>query len=101
VVSTQLPLQLVDAAGGHPETHEYAPPEPAHTDVAPLHATPQLPQLAAVVYWTQAPLQRLYPASQAKAHAPAVHVAWALATTVVQAFPQVPQLEGLVRSTQS
>jgi len=101
VGSTQLPLQFIDAAAGHPETHEYAPPEPAHTGVDPVHAAPQLPQLVAVVYCAHAPPQRLYPEWQANAHAPAVHVAWALATLVVHALPQLPQLDGPVRSTQS
>jgi hypothetical protein len=59
VVSTQLPLHGVGAAVGHPETQEYAPAAPAQTGAPPEHAFPQLPQLAAVVYWTQAPAQRL------------------------------------------
>jgi hypothetical protein len=49
VGSTQLPLQFIGAADGHPDTHEYTPAVPAHTPALPLHALPQLPQLAAVV----------------------------------------------------
>jgi hypothetical protein len=49
VGSTQLPLQFIGAAEGHPDTHEYTPAVPAHTPALPLHALPQLPQLAAVV----------------------------------------------------
>jgi hypothetical protein len=74
VESTQLPLQFVGAAGGQPETHEYVPPDPAHTPVLPLHALPQVPQLAEVVNWTQAPPQRLYPPLHAKEHIPSRHV---------------------------
>jgi len=53
VVSTQAPPQRVLALGGHPDTHEYAPASglPAHRGVPPSgeHATPQAPQLEAVV----------------------------------------------------
>ncbi len=56
--STQPPLQIMGATDGQPETHEYAPADPAHTGVLPLHAVPQLPQLAPVVYWTQTPPHR-------------------------------------------
>jgi len=58
VVSTQEPAHSVGAPGGQPDTHAYDPLDPAHTAAppSPLHALPQLPQLAAVVYWTQAPL---------------------------------------------
>lgn len=73
VGSTQLPLQFVGAADGHPETHEYAPAEPAHTAVLPLHPLPQLPQFAEVVNWTQAPPQRLYPLLQANEQVPSRH----------------------------
>lgn len=101
VVSTQLPLQSVGAADGHPDTHEYAPPAPAHTPVLPVQALPQLPQLAAVVYWTHAPPQRLYPVSHAIAQVPSAQVGCAFATAVVQTLPQVPQLAGPLRSTHS
>jgi hypothetical protein len=100
VVSTQLPLQFVGAMDGHPDTHEYAPAEPAQTAVVPLHALPQLPQLEAVVSSTQAPLQSEYPTLHAKEHVPAVHVGAAFAIAV-HALPQAPQLAGPVRSTQS
>ncbi len=99
VGSTQLPLQSVGAADGHPDKHEYMPPEPAHTGVLPLHALPQLAQLMAVVYWTHSPPQRLKPALHASEHVPSVHVGWALAMEVVHNVPHVPQVEGLVRST--
>jgi hypothetical protein len=58
VMSTQEPEQSAGAAVGHPETHAYDPFEPAHTTAppSPVHALPQLPQLAAPVYWTHAPL---------------------------------------------
>lgn len=101
VASMQPPLQLVGVADGHPDAHEYAPPEPAHTGAAPEHACPQLPQLAAVVFCTQAPPQRLYPALHENEQVPAVHMGWELARLVVQALPQLPQLAGLVRSTQA
>jgi len=100
VVSTQLPLQFVGATEGHPDTHEYAPAEPAHTPVLPLQALPQLPQLAEVVSSTQAPLQSEYPALQAKEHVPSLHVGAAFAMAVLHALPQAPQLAGAVRSTQ-
>jgi hypothetical protein len=100
VVSTQLPLQLVGAADGHPDTHEYAPAAPAHTPVLPLHILPQLPQLAEVVSSTQAPLQSEYPALHSKEHIPAVQVGAAFGVTV-HALPQAPQFAGRVRSRQS
>ncbi len=85
VVSTQLPLQSVGVAAGQPEAHEYDVPDATHAGVPPLHALPQLPQLAAVVNCTQAPLQGVYPVSQANEHALLTHTAWALATLVAQA----------------
>jgi hypothetical protein len=85
VVSTQLPLHVVGAADGQPETHEYAVPDPTHTGALPVHALPHFPQLAAVVSCTQAPLQGVYPVSQANVHALLTHTAWELATLVVQA----------------
>jgi len=66
-----------------------------------VHARPQLPQLAAVVNWTQAPLQSVYPVSHEKLHLPPTHAGSAFATVVVQTSPQPLQLFGsLVRSTQ-
>jgi len=61
VMSTQVPEHSVGAAAGQPETQEYDPFDPAHTAMppSPVHAFPQLPQLAAVVYWTHAPLHNL------------------------------------------
>lgn len=59
VGSTQLPLQSMGAALGQPVTQAYVPPAPAHTLALPVHATPQLPQLAEVVSSTHAPAQRL------------------------------------------
>jgi hypothetical protein len=58
VTSTQEPEQSIGAADGQPETHAYDPFEPAHTAAppSPVHALPQLPQLAALVYSTHAPL---------------------------------------------
>jgi hypothetical protein len=100
VRSTQLPLQLIGAADGHPETHEYAPPAPAQTGVAPPHVVPQLPQLAALAYSTHTPPQRLYPVLHENEQVPAVQVAWACATSVEHALPQLPQLVGLVGSLQ-
>jgi hypothetical protein len=43
---------------GHPDTHEYPPPEPAEQTGVPasaLHDVPHAPQLAVVVYWMHAP----------------------------------------------
>jgi hypothetical protein len=101
VGSTQLPLQAMGAAGGHPETHEYEPAAPAHTGVPAGHVLPQLPQLAAVVYWTQAPEQRLKPSAHTKPQVLAEHEAAALPTVVVHAWPQPAQFAALaVMSTQ-
>lgn len=99
--STQLPLQSIGAADGHPDTHEYVPPEPAHTLVVPVHALPQVPQLAAVVYWTHAPPQRLYPALHAIEQTPSAQVGWAFATAVLHAVLQFPHVDTVVRSTQT
>jgi hypothetical protein len=101
VGSTQLPLQSIGAADGHPDTHEYTPAEPAHTLALLPQTLPQLPQLAAVVYRAQAPPQRLYPGSHPKAQVPSVQAGWELATVVVHTVPHIPQFEGLVRSTHS
>jgi hypothetical protein len=99
--STQLPPQSVGAAGGQPEAHEYASPDPTHAGVPPVHALPQLPQLADVVSWTQAPLQGVYPVSQPNEHALLTHTACAFATLVVHAWPHVMQFSAsLVVSTQ-
>lgn len=102
VVSTQLPLQSEGAAAGQPETHAYEPPAPAHTGApaSALQATPHVPQLSEVEYWTQAPLQRLYPLLQADAHVPSTHPAVALAIVVEHALPQDPQFWGDARSKQ-
>lgn len=100
VVSTQLPLQSVGAAAGQPETQEYEPPAPAQTGApaSGLQATPQLPQLSEVEYWTQAPLHRLYPLLQADAHVPSTHAACAFDMVVEHALPQAPQFAGAPRS---
>jgi len=102
VVSTQLPLQRVGATVGQPETHEYEPPAPAQTGApaSGLHATPQLPQLSEVEYWTHAPLQRLYPLLQAVAQVPSTHSACAFAMLVEHALPQAAQFAGVPRSKQ-
>jgi hypothetical protein len=98
---TQLPLQIVGAAVVQPEAHEYELPDPTHAGVSPLHALPQLPQLAEVLSRTQAPLQGVYPVSQANEHPLLTQTAWALATFVVHALPHVMQLfASLVVSTQ-
>jgi hypothetical protein len=100
VVSTQVPPQRAGADAGHPETHEYVPPELAHTGVLPVQALPQEPQSDAVVSGTQAPLQSVYPVLQAKVHALLTHTAFAFAAPVVQTTPQVPQFfASLVVST--
>jgi hypothetical protein len=66
-----------------------------------LHALPQLPQLAALVNWTQAPLHALKPLLHVYPQTEFVQRAVALATEVEQAFPQLAQLLGsLVTSTQ-
>jgi hypothetical protein len=57
--STHEPAQSAGAMLGHPETHEYEPFDPAQTPASPPQALPQLPQLEAVVNWTQAPLHGL------------------------------------------
>jgi hypothetical protein len=99
--STQVLPQRVGAASGQPEAHPYVPPEPAQTGAAPLHALPQLPQLSALVSWTQAPPQSVYPVTQANPHSPLAHAGWALATVVEQTLPQVSQsFTLLVASTQ-
>jgi len=101
VVSMQLPLQREGAAAGQPETHEYAPPAPAHTGIPPsaLQLVPQPPQWADVEYCTQAPAQRLNPLLQAVEHAPSTHTASVFAMLVVHALPQVPQFAGVSRLT--
>src|SRR5580693_8745505 len=102
VVSTQEPAHRSGAVDGQPETHAYEPPEPAHTAVppSPLQALPQLPQLAAVVYWTHAPLQSLYPLAHANVHPPWTHTGCAWSTVVVHAAPHTLQLfSSLVVST--
>lgn len=102
VVSTQLPLQSIGATEGQPETHEYEPPAPAQTGApaSGLHATPQVPQFSDVEYWTQAPLQRLYPLLQADAQVPSTHSACAFAMVVEHALPQAAQFAGVPRSKQ-
>jgi hypothetical protein len=60
---------------------------------------PQLPQLAALEYWTQAPLQKLYPGSHTNPQVPSVQVVWAFGSSVAHAFPQLPQLSTLARLT--
>jgi hypothetical protein len=47
-VSTQVEPHSVGVAAGQPETQEYDCPEPAHSGVEPLHATPHAPQLLVV-----------------------------------------------------
>jgi hypothetical protein len=102
VVSTQLPLQSAGAVEGQPDTQEYEPPAPAQTGFTASagHAAPQVPQLAAVEYWTHAPLHMLYPLAHAKVHVPSAHAACVLGTVVSHALPHVPQFAGAVRSTQ-
>ena len=53
VVSTQLPVQVVEAVEGHVAAHEYVPLDRAQRGVLPVHALPQLPQLAALEGSTQ------------------------------------------------
>jgi len=102
VVSTQLPLQSVGVAAGQPEAHEYEVPDPTHAGVLPLQTLPQPPQLAELESWTQAPLQKVYPVSQANPHTLVTHTGWALATAVEHALPQEVQLfASLVVSTQA
>jgi hypothetical protein len=100
VVSTQLPLHRVGAAGGQPEAQEYDPPAPAQTGVLPEHDTPQLPQLAAVEYWTHAPLHGLKPLLQVDAQLPSWHTASVLAMLGVQILPHAPQLSVVSRFEQ-
>jgi hypothetical protein len=99
VGSTQPPPQSIGAAEGHPDTQKYVPPAPAHTFAVPVHAVPQLPQLAAVASWTQVPAQRLYPSLHANEQPVSGQVGLALATEVVHALPHMPQLDVLARST--
>jgi hypothetical protein len=58
-----------------------------------LHERPQKPQLAAVVYETQAPWQMLYPGLQTKAHVPDAQTRDAFCSAG-HACPQLPQLSG-------
>jgi len=66
-----------------------------------VHAAPHAPQLDAVVYWMQAPLHAEYPAAQVNVQALFTQAPYALATVVVQVWPQLPQFVALlVVSTQ-
>ena len=56
VVSAQ-PLGQTICAPGQFEAHTYELPDIVQSGRLVGHALPQLPQLAAVVYWTHAPLQ--------------------------------------------
>jgi hypothetical protein len=57
--------------------------------------------LDAVVSWTHAPLQSVYPVLQRNEHELLAHAGCALGTVVVHAVPQPLQLFGsVVRSTQ-
>jgi hypothetical protein len=57
-VLVQVPPHSVGVPDEHPDTQEYELPEPEHTGVAAsaVHATPQAPQLVAVVYCAHWPL---------------------------------------------
>lgn len=101
VVSLHPPVHCVGVAEGHDAAHAYVLPDATHAGVLPLHACPQVPQLAGVDSATQAPPQAEYPLLHAKVHALPTQTAFALATVVVHALPQEPQLfPSLVRSTQ-
>jgi hypothetical protein len=70
-VSTQVPPQRIGVDPEHPDMHAFTPasgPAP-HTGVLPEQATPQAPQLVAVLSCTHAPLQSVYPALQVIVHA--------------------------------
>jgi hypothetical protein len=95
VVSTQVPPQSAGVEPEQPEVHEAppaSPPEAEQTGVPPVHALPQLPQLVAVVSFTQAPLHIVYPALHAVVQALLTQTACALATLVLHAVPHVLQL---------
>jgi hypothetical protein len=58
---------------------------------------PQEPQLLVSLFKsTQAPPQSVWPVLQVNVHASPAHAACALATVVVHAFPQAPQLSVLL-----
>src|SRR5580700_6008706 len=63
----------------------------AQTPVLPVHALPQLPQLAELVSSTHASPQRLYPTAHWNEQTPAEQTGTALATLMVQGMPQPPQ----------
>jgi hypothetical protein len=102
-VSTHVPPQSVGADAGQLFEHEKVPPsgpEPEHTMFV-AQAFPQLPQFAAVVSSTQAPLHGVYPSSHANEQVLLTQIGCACATAVVHALPHVWQLFAvLVVSTQ-
>jgi hypothetical protein len=101
-VSTHVPLHRVGIAAGHPELHAYAaPPDDAHTGIAPEQLVVQLPQWLWTVMSCSQPLsgfpsQSAQPCAHEAAgneHAPAAHDAAPLTCgRFVQSFPQAPQL---------
>ena len=81
------PLQNVRPAG-----HAHAPPE---QDRPPVHATPQAPQLALLLWrLTQAPAHDVVPPVHTVVHAPLEHT-W----PAPHAVPQAPQLVVLERTS--
>lgn len=70
------------------------PDELAHTGAPPsgLQATPQAPQLDAVLSFTHLPLQSTKPALHENVQVALAHTGVAFALLVVQACPQAPQL---------
>lgn len=97
VVLVHPPAQREGVAAGQPEEHPYTPASPGAQSGAPpsgSQASPQPPQLAAVVYETHPPPQGENPLSQACPHPPSPHVACAFAMPVVQRAPHPPQFAG-------
>ena len=78
VVLVHPPAQRAGVDAWQPEEHPYTPPSPGAQSGTPpsgSHASPQPPQLAAVVYETQPPPQGENPLSQAYPQPPSPHVA--------------------------
>lgn len=101
-VSTQLPPQVVCGAT-HPLLHVIV--APSHTGVAPEHARPHAPQLAAVRTLVSQPFamfpsQSAQPALQLYAHAPTLQRAVALARTAHGEQPPHVLTEDIVSASQ-
>jgi hypothetical protein len=75
VVSTQVPLHMVDVPSGQVAMHANVCPEGAHSGVVPLHAVPHAPQFVGVLGSMQTPLHAIWaPVHPASSGVPASSV---------------------------